>query len=83
MKPCKHLDHDIKSYPTCKLITIRKFRKFNIEVKYWERNISETELKEFPDTAVKVQFCKLKGRIKGIFQCYNENELSCHEVKNA
>jgi hypothetical protein len=80
MKPCKHLDYDIKSYPSCKLITIRK-PAFNIEVKYWERNVSEAELKEFPDTAIKVQFCKERGRIKGIFQCYNENELSCYEVE--
>ena len=78
MKPCKHLDYDIKSYPTCTLVTIRK-PSFDIEVKYWERKISKTELREFPNTAVKVQFCKKRGRIKGIFQCYNENELSCHE----
>ena len=80
MKPCKHLDYDIKSYPTCKFITLDDF---DIPVKYWERNISKAELKEFPDTAVKVQFCKKQGRIKGIFQCYNENELSCHEVNDA
>ena len=79
MKPCKHLDYDIESYPSCKLITIRK-PAFDIEVKYWERQISQHELDLFPNTAIKVQFCKLKGRIKGIFQCYNENELSCHEV---
>jgi len=80
MKPCKHLDYDESSYPQCKLKTIDDF---DIPVKYWDRFeggfISEEELRKFPDTAIKVQFCKLRGRIKGIFQCYNPGEMSCYE----
>ena len=76
MKPCKHLDYNEKNYPTCKLKTIDDF---DIPVNYWERQISEMELKAFPNTPIKVQFCKLRGRINGIFQCYNPNEMTCWE----
>ena len=71
MEPCKHLNYeedkvDLRFNKLCEL------PEYPI-VKYWERRdiISETV---YP-----VQYCRLRGRVKGIFQCYNEGELSCHE----
>ena len=69
MKPCKYLDYDEKNYTTAKLVTIDEFSS---KVKYWER-------KDPSGNIQKVQFCKLRGRIKGIFQCYNEGEMNCYE----
>ena len=70
MKPCKHLDHGESNYPTVKLVSIDSF---DIPVKYWER-------KNLDGNIQKVQFCKLRGRIKGIFQCYNKGEMNCYEL---
>lgn len=69
MKPCKHLDHNEKNYPGADLVELDGF---SCPVKYWNRYnpVGEKE---------KVQFCKLRGRVKGIFQCYNKNELHCYE----
>uniref|UniRef100_A0A6M3X596 Uncharacterized protein n=1 Tax=viral metagenome TaxID=1070528 RepID=A0A6M3X596_9ZZZZ len=76
MKPCKHLDYNEKNYPKCKL-------KTDVLVKFWDRLeggfVTQSELEQFPNTAIKVQFCKKRGRINGIFQCYNAGELSCYE----
>jgi hypothetical protein len=78
MRGCKYLDHDESHYPRCKLITL------DDDVKYWDRFeggfVTQTDLDRFPQTATKVQFCgKGKGRINGIFQCYNPAEMSCYE----
>lgn len=83
MKPCKYLDYDEKNYSQCKL-------KFVDEenfpgVKYWDRFeggfIQQWELDRWPNTAIKVQFCKLKGRIAGIFQCYNSGGMNCYKTE--
>ena len=69
MKPCIHLDHDESNYPTAKLISIDEF---SVPVKYWKR-------KDFDGNTQNVQFCKQRGRITGIFQCYNKGEMPCYE----
>jgi hypothetical protein len=76
MAPCKHLDHEPANYPTCKLVTIASGSSgFGVEVKYWERLQVPYE-----GAPVKVQFCgQGRGRINGIFQCYNPGEMHCYE----
>jgi hypothetical protein len=55
------------------------------DVKYWDRYlggfITDEELKKFPDTKTRVQFCKKRGRIPGIFQCIKPGEMSCFEAQ--
>lgn len=75
MKPCKHLDYET-NYLDCKIITLNDFK---IPVKYWERGKTWTEGKCNEGNPKNVQFCKKRGRINGIFQCYNEGEMSCYE----
>ncbi|RLG24393.1 hypothetical protein DRN77_02420 [Methanosarcinales archaeon] len=66
--PCKHLDYDESAYDA-KLMTSPDFP----DVKYWYRtNVP------YDDAPRKVQFCKLRGRINGIFACYT-GEMSCYE----
>ncbi len=82
MKPCKYLDYDESHYPQCKLIFLED-QGFP-GVRYWDRSnfITESELRTFPNTPIKVQFCcKGRGRINGIFQCYNPGEMSCYELE--
>ncbi len=72
MKPCKHLDHDEENYPGCELVT---FDGFSCEVKHWVRTVVP-----FEDAPRSVQFCGAgRGRINGIFQCYNPGEMPCYE----
>ena len=80
MKSCKHLDYNESNHPGCMLKTTKIF---GVNIKYFDRFegglISKEELSKCPYTPTKVQFCTKWGRINGIFQCYNENELSCYE----
>ena len=70
MKPCKHLDHS-SDFVDCKL---REINDLSIPVKYWERlNLP------YEGAHRNVQFCGLgRGRINGVFQCYNEGEMGCY-----
>lgn len=73
MKPCKHLDHNPDNYPGCTLITLEQFAACT--VKHWRRNEVP-----YPEAPINVQFCgQGRGRINGIFQCYNQGEMSCYE----
>lgn len=73
MKPCKHLDYTEGQYTDCKIKTCEPHFP---EVKYWERGPTWTDGGNNPQ---KVQFCGAgRGRINGIFQCYN-GEMSCYE----
>lgn len=63
MEPCKHLDYG-PNYPSCALKTCAPTYP---DVRYWER--PHVPYKGAP---VKVQFCRKKGRINGIFDCYGE-----------
>jgi len=74
---CKHLDYDETKYDLdIKLI------KSPEGWKWWERGKTWTETPDGqPDNPSRVQMCKLKGRIKGIFQCINPGEMGCFEAQ--
>ena len=69
-KGCKYLDYKGK-YTDCKIIILPSGMG-----QYWERGESWTQNGENPKN---VQFCKLRGRINGIFQCINKGEMSCYK----
>jgi hypothetical protein len=71
MKPCKHLDYD-GNYHDCEIKTCSPHFP---DVKYWHRNNAAEH-----GNPVKVQFCKKRGRINGVFDCYNIGEMHCHEA---
>lgn len=73
MIPCKHLDYE-GDYVDCEIKTCDPHFP---AVKYWQRNNPPE------GGAIKVQFCKLRGRINGVFQCHNVGEMSCHEPCDA
>lgn len=78
MKPCKHLDHNPENYPSCEFVTLTDF---SCLVSFFQRTdyLPGGPL-HYDGAPVKVQFCgKGKGRINGIFQCYNPGEMSCYE----
>ena len=79
LTPCKHLDYDPSHYPACKLETLKDPGLSH--VRYWDRSefVSNDELERFPNTAIRVQFCNLRGRINDIFSCYSPAERLCHE----
>ena len=70
---CKHLDYE-DHYSGCELITIEPEGW-----KYWERGAVWTKGPGNEGNPKNVQFCKEKGRIKGIFQCINPGEMFCYE----
>lgn len=79
--PCKHLDHEEGKYEDCTLETAAPHFP---DVKFWRRGPRWTDAPEgWPRGATNVQFCKLRGRINGIFQCYNPGELHCYEPAEA
>ena len=79
MKACKHLDHDETKYPGC---TLKEIEGFDCPVKYFERSEVWTHENGKQVNPRDVQFCeKGKGRINGIFQCYNEGEMPCYEAE--
>lgn len=71
-KACRHLDYNEKTYGgSCKLVEVPGFPG----VRYWERQVLPYE-----GAPVKVQFCgQGRGRINGVFQCYNKGEMSCYD----
>lgn len=81
MKPCKNLDYDESHYPRAKLKMLDD-QGFP-GVKYWDRFeggfITPCEIEKWPNTAINVQFCKLRGRINSIFDCYNAEMMGCYE----
>jgi len=81
MKACKHLDYNVSKYPQCALKNLGE--EGLPEVRYWDRYeggfVKKSELERFPDTPIRVQFCKRKGRINEILACYIPNEMSCYE----
>ena len=70
---CKHLDYR-PNYPSCELVELGSMFP---GVKHWKR-------KEVPyeGAPIKVQFCKLRGRINDVFSCYL-GEHSCYEPEEA
>lgn len=78
---CKHLDYEDGKYPNCDLITIQpedwiKPPPSGLSGYYWQRNVVPYE-----GAPVKVQFCKLRGRINDVFSCINPGERCCFEAK--
>ena len=73
MQPCKHLDFTEGKYTDC---TIEQIDGFPCQVRYWKRGERWTD----GGNPQKVQFCGAgRGRINGIFQCYNPGEMHCYE----
>ena len=75
MRPCKHLDHSIETYGnSCDLVTIGGLA---CEVKHWRRRSVPYE-----GAPRNVQFCgQGRGRINGIFECYNPGEMPCYDPR--
>jgi hypothetical protein len=69
MKPCIHLDYET-AFIDCELHSCAPHFP---DVQYWFRLSVPYE-----EAVQKVQFCKLRGRIPGIFGCYN-GEMHCYE----
>ena len=75
--PCRHLDYTDGKFTSCE---IRTCAPDFPDVRYWFRGSpwTETPRGQSPNPA-KVQFCGAgRGRINGIFQCYN-GEMRCYE----
>lgn len=77
MKPCKHLDYTTE-YVDC---TIETCAPHFPNVKYWLRGKTWTDVPPgWTPNPSKVQFCgQGRGRINGVFQCYQPGDMSCYE----
>jgi hypothetical protein len=76
MCPCKYLDFTEGKYTDCKIVELTDF---SCRVRYWERGPIWTEGPGNEGNPKKVQFCgQGRGRINGIFQCYNPDEMGCY-----
>lgn len=82
MSPCKHLDYRPDVYgPDIELRTVPMEDKHGQPVRYWRRGPTWTDNGpgEAPNPS-NVQFCgQGRGRINGIFQCYNPGEMPCYQ----
>ena len=78
LKPCKHLDYEDGKY--CPDIELKDCAPHYPMVRYWHRGERWTNNGpgEKPNPA-KVQFCKQRGRINGIFGCYTGETGHCYE----
>jgi hypothetical protein len=71
--PCKHLDYS-PNYDDCEIKTLAPHYP---QVRFWQRGERWTDGGRNPRD---VQFCgQGRGRINGIFQCYN-GEMHCYEA---
>jgi hypothetical protein len=77
VKPCIHLDHEDGKFTDC---TLEDCAPHYPDVKFWRRGEVWLDRDESgrATNPEKVQFCKLRGRINGIFGCYN-GEMCCYE----
>src|SRR3990167_6442853 len=75
--PCKHLDYTEGRYTDCEIRTCEPHYPL---VRYWHRGEKWTDNgPKCTANLAKVQFCGAgRGRIDGIFQCYN-GEMHCYE----
>jgi hypothetical protein len=75
VKPCRHLDFSQATYGEA--ADLVEIKGFSCPVFHWKRKVERLPYEGAP---VNVQFCGAgRGRINGIFQCYNEGEMSCYE----
>jgi len=72
MNPCKHLNYEA-DFTNCKIMNCGPG---NPEVRFWRRLKTPYE-----GAAVNVQFCKKRGRVPSIFDCY-DGGFSCYEPEN-
>ncbi len=78
MKACKHLDYETE-YTGSKIVELDGFP---CRVRYWERGPIWTEGPGNEGNPKNVQFCgQGRGRINGIFDCYNPGEMHCYEAE--
>lgn len=76
MKPCRHLDYE-GEYTNCTLETCAPFYP---EVRFWRRgDVWVNNGPGQPRNPEKVQFCKKRGRINAIFDCYQPDIMGCYE----
>lgn len=76
LKPCKHLDHNPDNYPSCELKVIpAKENGSNVDVLYFYR---KNEVGT--GNPLNVQFCKQRGRMNSIFDCYQKECMNCYET---
>ena len=78
LNPCRHLEYTEGKYGPD--ITIETCAPYYPNVRFWRRGPTWTETgpTEAPNPS-QVQFCGLgRGRINGIFQCY-DGSLYCYE----
>ncbi len=77
MKPCKYLDYTEDKYTDW---TIKTAAPDFPNVQYWLRGKTGTEVPPgWTSDPARVQFCVLRGRINGIFQCYHVSGMSCYQ----
>ena len=86
MSPCKHLNYDLGKYGGADLVTEKedpRLAGFSCPVRYWRRHgVWVDNGPGQPRNAQNVQFCgRGRGRINGIFDCYNPGEMSCYELE--
>ena len=82
IKPCKYLDYTPGKYTDC---TIQDLAGFAVPVRFWLRGDTWADRDAEGNAAnpLKVQFCGAgRGRINGIFQCYNPGEMSCYTAED-
>lgn len=80
LRPCRHLDYTGGKFTDCEL---RDLAPHYPNVRYWRRGRRWTDAGTGqPPNPADVQFCATgRGRINGIFQCYN-GEMSCYEPED-
>ena len=77
LRPCRHLDYTEGRFGPD--IELRTCAPDFPEVKFWLRGRRWTDNGPGRSPNVsQVQLCKLRGRIPGIFQCYN-GEMFCYD----
>lgn len=79
LMPCKHLDYSEGKYGPD--ITLETAAPHYPDVRYWRRGRTWTDNgPDEPPNPSKVQFCGAgRGRINGIFQCY-DGSMHCYEL---
>ena len=80
MKACKYLDYETE-YTGSQIVEFED-ASFPCRVRYWERGPIWTEGPGNEGNPKNVQFCgQGRGRINGIFDCYNPGEMHCYEAE--
>lgn len=76
--PCRHLDYEEGKFTDC---TIETCAPHFPDVRFWRRGQRWTDNGPLHrSNPQNVQFCKLRGRINNIFDCYEPpGPMSCHE----